>query len=807
MGVSAFRSHGFAGNSVSQTALVNETAGHQTGFFEAHIVEHPDGSLKTIPKPPFYVLGEQLRMLAGTITRTTDVALRGIYDTISQISQFIQFPGARAEAVCTGQTCRVNGDFQVQEWVYSLAYDLMNEKGLVLTPEEIEQACFDALYDKLKQQDRTSRNDGWKIFNKYWEDIGGLRNQSSFNLLEHAIVEREDRVIFGFCKEGIMQSPNSDSYAGLLHFAIKYDLSENLFVPLAKQLNPNAKNSDGLSPLGLAVKLFRNRIAERLIHLTGVEVDALQSLQSLFPNKTVGYSTAFGVAAAVGNVKMMRALHINGLDADDNSGGVGNIFHLAVLSNQTESLRYLTRALQREALSPTIGSCRCVLKHIIDDCIGQTPLGLAASLGYDDCIKILAEGGCDIYRKGVNGRTAMHEAVIGSKSSSIFMLFELGDSFLLEIPDANGNTPEQLAAQLGDTPIHALLVQLRLGTYEKPSHQLEALNSLVKVLNISTNTNTTSSLIFDCFNKIYELCRNARWDVIEASRAYLTDLRNEQGYNILMQAIIDQDVTVISGLMQRGVLINSEDSEGDGLLHLAVKYDVNRSVLSMLTSHIDINTRSRAKLTPLGLAIKLFRYDLFLAILQEGADVNCPQAFNSIMPGQVGHIGAWEIAVLVGNIKVLEILTHHSALTIYLGNKVGNSFHLAVTFNLEDSLDFLMRRYNASLYINSCEEGEQSLTPLMLAALQGRDNFVKTFIELKGVDVYIRDSVKRRTAMHQAVLGGNCQCIRMLFEAGGKLLLKLPDKDQNTPLQLALKQPKSPQISKVIALLEYLQSG
>ncbi|KFK28793.1 hypothetical protein AALP_AA7G048900 [Arabis alpina] len=57
----------------------------------------------------------------------------------------------------------------------------------------------------------------------------------------------------------------------------------------------------------------------------------------------------------------------------------------------------------------------------IADSKGKTPLHIAASRGYEDCVLVLLKHGCNIHKRDVNGNTALWEA-ISSKHHEIFRI-------------------------------------------------------------------------------------------------------------------------------------------------------------------------------------------------------------------------------------------------------------------------------------------------------------------------------------------------------------------------------------------------
>jgi uncharacterized protein (DUF433 family) len=79
---------------------------------------------------------------------------------------------------------------------------------------------------------------------------------------------------------------------------------------------------------------------------------------------------------------------------------------------------------------------------------------------------------------------------------------------------------------------------------------------------------------------------------------------------------------------------------------------------------------------------------------------------------------------------------------------------------------------------------EQMRTALQYAARYGRTESLKILIAAKA-DLNAQNSVTRRTALHEAVVGNQVDAVRRLLKAGAKTTLK--DGEGRTPLQVAVR--------------------
>ena len=79
---------------------------------------------------------------------------------------------------------------------------------------------------------------------------------------------------------------------------------------------------------------------------------------------------------------------------------------------------------------------------------GQTPLHLASAHGYPDVIDLLLDWYADIKARDEQGRTPFHAAAAAENTGAMNMLLSW-DTDILEAKDDLGNTPMNVAAQLG----------------------------------------------------------------------------------------------------------------------------------------------------------------------------------------------------------------------------------------------------------------------------------------------------------------------------------------------------------------------
>ena len=80
------------------------------------------------------------------------------------------------------------------------------------------------------------------------------------------------------------------------------------------------------------------------------------------------------------------------------------------------------------------------------------------------------------------------------------------------------------------------------------------------------------------------------------------------------------------------------------------------------------------------------------------------------------------------------------------------------------------------------------LTPLHLAARNGRHETVKYLVQLPGVDINARDRLNE-TPLHYAAYGGCCKCVEALISEPN-CYARAENNDKETPLDVAVRSKR-----------------
>ena len=95
----------------------------------------------------------------------------------------------------------------------------------------------------------------------------------------------------------------------------------------------------------------------------------------------------------------------------------------------------------------------------LPDSLGQTPLHMAAMLGYGNIAELLISHGGDQRKNDGDGKTPIHLSAAGGHVACLALLLDHGGDELIELKDSAGQTPLHLAAEYGHFPCAKLLLE------------------------------------------------------------------------------------------------------------------------------------------------------------------------------------------------------------------------------------------------------------------------------------------------------------------------------------------------------------
>ncbi len=175
------------------------------------------------------------------------------------------------------------------------------------------------------------------------------------------------------------------------------------------------------------------------------------------------FQTPLHIAAASGNLAIVRLLVANGADVHARSPDGSTPLHRAAYTEHIEVVRFLVE--QGSDVNAR-------------DRIGDTPLHNAAHMGFRDIVELLVARGADVERENTTkGYTPLHDAVSADSLPTTLFLMESGAD--VNGADRRGETPLHLAAHKGTLPILEALVEQGADVNHKDARGMTPLHNAV----------------------------------------------------------------------------------------------------------------------------------------------------------------------------------------------------------------------------------------------------------------------------------------------------------------------------------------
>lgn len=235
-----------------------------------------------------------------------------------------------------------------------------------------------------------------------------------------------------------------------------------------------------------------------------------------------------------------------------------------------------------------------------------------------------------------------------------------------------------------------------------------------------------------------------------------------RGYNLtepdFFRAMNNEDAVAVRGFLQAGMNPNAKNEKGETALTYAIHYK-DPKIAKILMEKADLNLRDDIGSTPLFVAIKNEKEDLFDLLLEKGADANGSGRASEKTENQT----ALYVAILQGREDLIRKLLDKNA-DPNIADSTG-ALPLSEAVIRRDSNPTVVKLLLDKGANPNAQESDK-VTPLMFAAENNKIN-PQTRLEIvqllldKGADKKMKDK-DGKTAVDWAKKGGNKNTVELL---------------------------------------------
>jgi ankyrin repeat protein len=559
-------------------------------------------------------------------------------------------------------------------------------------------------------------------------------------------------------------------------------------------------------------------------------------------------------AAELGNLLICRQLlkeetnvDVNATTTDDEKS---TPLHLATLSGQLSTIGFLLesaadidskdskslRPLHQAAASGLVDAVDLLLslKAPIDsiESEGQTALHVAVEGNHTRSVQALLLGGADADVTAHSGGTPLHLIARNGNLEIAKILLEYVTK--LNSLDNKGESPLHIAARYG----HTSLVQLLLDSHYDIDESDESIEIFRVPLTLAAKNGgfgTVKVIIATLRN--YEDVDESLYDEpllvaairgnIRIVKALLQEgagpIRDNQAFSALHSAAESGDDGVISALLDAGLYLGDDPTEGITPLHPAVESGSLKTVRLLLSANADadIPDPENGK-TPLLKAAALGHTDIVNMLIDAGAELTVPEATGSsflhcaveggsveifdlafvneddilrrdkdgLIPLQIAASGGFVHAVSKlleskESVKQVQARTmDRNRTALHLASKLGSKEIVELLLNVDDDINIVDKR---------------DKTPLHLASKKGHTSLVE-FLLQKGADPNLTNDLKRTPLFvaYESGKGNSKEIIKLLQPK--TIELKATDQDDNTLLHIASRRGILPEVRNFMSL-------
>lgn len=365
-----------------------------------------------------------------------------------------------------------------------------------------------------------------------------------------------------------------------------------------------------------------------------------------------GYPGPQYYAAMLGLCFTLEHLRIQGVSLNAKGGRFGNALQTAVISGQTDTVKYLLHnkvdvklgggeyggpiAAATAAAANHIKDAEFVLKLLIDaganieskSLTGYTALHYAVQYGLIVVMQLLLENGANVHAELEFGQTPLHVAGIYGHMEAVKLLFSYGSN--VQHADSDGWTALHVASFNGHECVAETLLDCGADVHTSAKNRSTALHQaaseghvdVVKVLldhgaNIHELTEAEGTALhlaaFHGHELIIRLLLKRGSNLHAVSR---------HGWTALHESVSRGKIDTVKLLIDQGIKVNAINRNGETALYLAIHNESEAIVKILLDREADCNVKDNDGWTPVHSAVTINNQAILHLLLKSGADTD-----------------------------------------------------------------------------------------------------------------------------------------------------------------------------------------
>lgn len=320
---------------------------------------------------------------------------------------------------------------------------------------------------------------------------------------------------------------------------------------------------------------------------------------------------------------------------------------------------------------------------------------------------------------------------------------------------------------------------------------MDSYSSIIAHLHLPcTNPQTLQE---ECFNAVWQLCRDGKWGVLTAIHHPISQIVNANKDSLLSFSVKQNNEDVFSKLLEKQIV--ALDVDRNLPIHIVAKLGHLVFLKTFFGQH-SASVGNKWHQTPLHLAAANGQKEVVDYLLLKAPQTIAYTA-RWLYRNDIFELTPPALAVLEGHILCVDLFLQHPNIDACAEFKrIGNLLHLAIFAGQNKLLKRFLTLYfkQFSLQLNACNDQDQ--TPLMLAARLGNLEAMQLLLDKNAhID---RGNALGNTALHWAVLGKQKKAVQLLLDHDaasianreGKTAKQLAESNRDDFFERIEKKPK-----------------